>query len=227
MQQVRVGVSVVGIMCAAVLVVPGAAVADPTGVVSPGCDASLQERSDWAQEYDAARAAQTARVDDTPTEAQLGYYTALELCSGEVIHQSGDTLRGPKASGDAPPASFQPSGRVSTTSKRKRGRSARTLTCSNTAFDPAFSGGNVRASGRSSCNTSASLSVTTCVGRYFQSTGNTDQVVCKNGGVFGPVITVTTDWHNCSPVVSYRSNFYGQTGNAFSFYFNGGSFGCV
>jgi hypothetical protein len=160
-------------------------------------------------------------------------YTAVQLCDGDVVYQSGDVLKGPKAPGTEPPVSFQPGGTVSfTTTKSRRhgrghGRGGRTLTCSNTAYDPQFVSGTVRAGGRSACNMSATLSAQTCIGRYFHSTGNTDQQACNPGTVFGSAITIYTAYVTCSSLISYRTNFYGVTGNAFSFYFNGATNGCA
>ena len=95
------------------------------------------------------------------------------------------------------------------------------LSCSNIAFDPAFSGGLVRAGGRSTCTTSATLNASTCLGKYFHSTGISAQYNCNPGSVYGSVITIYTVWTACNTVTSYRSNFYGVTGNAFSLYWNG------
>lgn len=201
--------------------VPGASAAE--SFVSPGCDTALEVRLDWASDREADTAAD---VDRTPSEAMHEVYTQLRLCDGDVIRQSGDTIRGPKEPGVEPASTFQPTGRE-TTSSKKRGRAGRVLTCSNTAFDPQFLGASVRAGGRSSCNQSASLSATTCIGRYFQSTGNSDQTTCNAGGTYGSVITVYTGFIGCYDVISYRSNFYGHTGNSFSFYFNGLYNGCL
>lgn len=153
-------------------------------------------------------------------------YTQLRLCEGDVIRQSGDTIRGPKEPGVEPPATFQPTG-TERSSEKRRGRAGRAVTCTNTAFDPQFFGAQVRAGGRSSCSGNASLSATTCIGRYFQGTGNSDQTACNSGGVWGSVITVYTGYIGCYDVISYRSNFYGHTGNSFSSYFNGLYNGCM
>lgn len=206
--------------CAFVSMVPAAHAAD--SAVSPGCEASLTERLDWASDYE-HRLAQDGRSGDTASEMLRTAYTALELCEGESISQSGDLLHGPKASGTQPPDAFQPTGTTHTTLGKRKRRGGRTLSCSNIAFDPQFlpASDQVRAGGRSSCNMNASLSAETCLGKYFHSTGTSAQYICNPGSVYGSVITIYTVYGTCNAVTSYRSNFYGHTGNAFSAYWNG------